>query len=437
MSLFLGPMCAHIPGHKELSDKGEAQRLRPEKNVYIPLFAGNGGTVEILVNEGDHVDIGTRLANTKSAFPVPLYSSVSGTYTGTVKMPHNSMRPQQHMVIELDETQTRIQSFEPMNPETASHEEMVERIKEAGIIGQGGAGFPTYVKYSTKDPIDTVLVNAVECEPYITADYKQVMDHPAEMVRGCVIAQKISGAKQVIVCIKKSHPDLIEVVNAEIKNQNVGSFVRTEAVPDVYPMGAERTLIRTVLKREYNRLPSECGVIVNNCGTLICVANAFDKGYTLAEKYVTVSGEAIAQPKNVIVPVGMQVSEILPAAGGIVSGLQECFLISGGPMMGKTMVNDQWVIDRANNAITVLKNETLPNMTCMRCGQCVSHCPIGLQPVRIAQAVKANDTVEMEKRGAMLCVECGLCTYVCPSHIQVTENVRKAKRTLAMKNRKK
>lgn len=437
MSLFLGPMCAHIPGHKNLSDQGEAQVLHPEKNVYIPLFAGNGGQVEILVKEGDHVDIGTRLANTRSAFPVPLYSSVSGTYVGQVKMPHNSMRPQQHMVIELSETQTRIQTFEPLNPDTASHEEMVERIKEAGIIGQGGAGFPTYVKYSTKDPIDTVLVNAVECEPYITADYKQVMDHPAELIRGCIIAQKISGAREVIVCIKKSHPDLIDVVNAEIQSQNAGGTVRTQAVPDVYPMGAERTLVRTVLKRTYDRLPSECGVIVNNCGTLICMADAFDKGWTLADKYVTVSGEAIREPKNVIVPVGMQTKEILAACGGIDSSLQECFLISGGPMMGKTMVNDQWVIDRANNAITVLKNETQPDMTCMRCGQCTAHCPIGLQPVRIAQAVKSNDTVEMDRRGALLCVECGLCTYVCPSHIQVTENVRKAKRTLQMKKNKK
>lgn len=149
------------------------------------------------------------------------------------------------------------------------------------------------------------------------------------------------------------------------------------------------------------------------------------------------SGEAIKEPKNVIVPVGMQTKEILAACGGIDSSLQECFLISGGPMMGKTMVNDQWVIDRANNAITVLKNETQPDMTCMRCGQCTAHCPIGLQPVRIAQAVKSNDTVEMDRRGALLCVECGLCTYVCPSHIQVTENVRKAKRTLQMKKNKK
>lgn len=436
MSLLLGPMCQHIPGKKGLTDHSDVKRLMPAKEVYIPLFAGNNSQVEILVQEGEHVKVGTRLANTKSAFPVPLYSSVSGTYRGTIKRPHNSLKPQPHMVIELDPVQEFQQAFEPLDWHTASHDEMVEFVKNAGIIGQGGAGFPTYVKYQKVDNIDTLLINAVECEPYITADYKYVMDYPEQFVHGVRILQKMAEVNKVIIAVKKTHPDLINFVREEIEREHAAG-IEVREVPDVYPMGGERTLIRTVLHREYTRLPGECGVVVNNANTAILVARAFERGEAQAKKYVTFSGEGLKHPTNVLVPIGMSVAEILQQIGGIIEKVDSVKLIAGGPMMGKTMVSDQIVIDRAMNAITVLKNTNEPEMTCMRCGRCTAHCPIGLQPVRIANAVKMGDAAEMEKRGAMQCIECGLCTYVCPSHIQVTENVRKAKRTLMMKARKK
>ena len=436
MSLLLGPMVQHIPGRKDLTDHSDAKTLMPKKEVYIPLFAGNNSQVEILVNEGDHVKIGTRLANTKSAFPVPVYSSVSGIYKGTVKRPHNSLKPQPHMVIELDAVQEKQQAFEPLDWTRASHEEMVEFVKNAGIIGQGGAGFPTYVKYLNVEKIDTLIINAVECEPYITADYKCIMDEVQDFVHGVRILQKMAEVKTVKIGVKKTHPDLINYIREEISRENAAG-IEVTPVPDVYPMGGERTLIRTILKREYDRLPGECGVIVNNAETAILVAHAFENGEALSKKYVTFSGEGLKYPVNVFVPVGMCVAEIIEQLGGFIEKVDSLKLIAGGPMMGKAMVSDQICIDRAMNAITVLKNENEPEMTCMRCGRCTAHCPMGLQPVRISNAVKANDTVEMEKRGAMLCIECGLCTYVCPSHIQVTENVRKAKRTLAMKAKRK
>ena len=313
---------------------------------------------------------------------------------------------------------------------------MVEFVKNAGIIGQGGAGFPTYVKYLNVEKIDTLIINAVECEPYITADYKCIMDEVQDFVHGVRILQKMAEVKTVKIGVKKTHPDLINYIREEISRENAAG-IEVTPVPDVYPMGGERTLIRTILKREYDRLPGECGVIVNNAETAILVAHAFENGEALSKKYVTFSGEGLKYPVNVFVPVGMCVAEIIEQLGGFIEKVDSLKLIAGGPMMGKAMISDQICIDRAMNAITVLKNENEPEMTCMRCGRCTAHCPMGLQPVRISNAVKANDTVEMEKRGAMLCIECGLCTYVCPSHIQVTENVRKAKRTLAMKAKRK
>ncbi len=437
MSFLLGPMCQHIPGRKGLTDFSDVKDLMPAKEVYIPLFAGNNSVVDILIKEGDHVNVGTKLANTKSAFPVPLYSSVSGIYKGTVKRPHNSLKPQPHMVIELDAIQQTQQAFPPMlNWESASHDELVDFLQNSGIIGQGGAGFPTYVKYKSVEGINTLIINAVECEPYITADYKCVMDDVETFVHGVRILQKLAEVQTVLIGVKKTHPDLIRFIREEIARENLGGIQVCE-VPDVYPMGWERTIIYQLTKRRYDRLPSECGVIVNNAATAIAVANAFEKGQAISKKYVTFSGEGLKHPNNVRVPVGMSVQEIIDQLGGPIEKVESLRLIAGGPMMGKAMVSSQIVIDRAMNAITVLKNEEEPATTCLRCGRCTAHCPMGLQPVRIANAVKANDTEAMEQRGALLCVECGLCTYVCPSHIQVTENVRKAKRTLMMKAKRK
>ena len=243
--------------------------------------------------------------------------------------------------------------------------------------------------------------------------------------------KKMANAPKVMICIKSSHPDLIDVV----KKASAGTDVEVREVPDVYPMGWERVLVREVLKKEYNVLPAEAGAIVNNATTAIQLARMMEFGEAISMKCLTVSGEEVAHPVNVLTPVGTPVKEIMEAVGGYKD--DSVRFISGGPMMGKTIPNDMFVVDRAMNALTVLPHKKDDAIACLRCGRCSDHCPSGLQPVRIAAAVKAGDVVEMEKRGAMSCIECGLCSYVCPSHIDVTENVRKAKRTVALKKKKK
>ena len=242
--------------------------------------------------------------------------------------------------------------------------------------------------------------------------------------------KKMAMCNTVYICIKESHPDLIQVVKNAVVS---GDGIEVKAVPDVYPMGWERVLVREVLHKEYDRLPAQAGAIVSNATTAIAMANAFEKGQAIVSKMVTVSGEGIKKPQNVYVPVGMPAKEIVEACHGYTS--ESVRLIAGGPMMGKTVVNNMWVVDRATNAITILPHVQDDAIACLRCGKCSDNCPAGLQPVRIAQAVKANNTNEMEKRGALSCIECGLCSYNCPSHIDVTENVRKAKRVLMMKKK--
>lgn len=432
MSLFLGSMREHIPGHKELTEKSEVLHLMPKQNVYIPLVHGRSTDKDfnVLVSEGDAVKVGTKLAETKAGLYVPIYSSVSGTYKGTEKRMHSSMRPQVHMVIEADGKQESIQAFEPQDYTKLSRQECVDFVQQAGIIGLGGAGFPTYVKYGKPNGVDVVLINAVECEPFITADYRNVMDDPQVLVTGCLIMKKMAEVDQVYICIKESHPDLIEQVKKACAN---AQGVDVRPVPDVYPMGWERVLVREVLHKEYGNLPAEAGAIVDNATTAIAMAQAFTRGQAITQKTVTISGNGIKKPSNVSVPVGMPVNEIIEACGGY--SCDSVRVIAGGPMMGKTLIKDEFVIDRAMNAITVLKHVEDDAIECLRCGRCSDHCPAGLQPVRISMAVKANDVDEMIKRGASSCIECGLCTYVCPSHINVTENVRKAKRVIALKKK--
>ena len=431
MSLFLGPMSHHIPGRKELTDSKDVMPILPKKEAYIPLAAGANTDFEIFVKEGDAVKIGTKLAQTRSGFFVPIYSSVSGIYKGLQKRMSTSLKPVEHMVIELSEKPDRTKALEPLDYHTATREECVEQVKQAGIVGLGGAGFPTYVKYQKTEGIDCVIVNAVECEPYITADYKVVMNDVSHFVMGCEILKKLAGVEHVYIAIKKSHPDLISMVQDALRDK---AGIEVRAVPDVYPMGWERVLVREILHKEYDRLPGEAGAIINNATTAIAIALAFEKGEAIYQKYVTVSGEGIKNPRNILCPVGTPVKELIEACGGYTS--ESVRLIAGGPMMGKTIVNDQFVVDRATNAIMVLVHHEDDNIECLRCGRCSDHCPAGLQPVRISMAVKAGDAKEMEKRGAMSCIECGLCSYVCPSHIDVTENVRKAKRIVALKNKK-
>lgn len=427
MSLFNGPMRQHIDGHKKLTEQGEIVQVKAGKQVFIPLFANHSQNFEILVKEGEQVFVGTKLAVCNEKMTVPVYSSVSGVFTGIVKRMHSSLKPVEHMVIENDGAYTECKAFEALDYKTASREELIDFMMNAGIVGLGGAGFPSYMKYKFAKDIKKLIINAVECEPFITADYKVIERESDALITGVNAMKKMANAEVAVIAIKKSHPELIEIVK-KAAAQTEG--VEVVAVPDVYPMGWERTLVREIEKKEYDRLPSEVGVVVNNATTAVAFAHALEKGMPIVSKVVTVSGNGIKTPCNVEVPVGVPASEVIAACGGYTA--EEIKLIAGGPMMGKTIVNDMFVIDRPLNALTVLENKPFDSVACLRCGKCSDHCPAGLQPVRIAQAVKTNNKKAFERLCAMDCIECGLCTYICPSRLDVTENVRKAKRQLAM-----
>lgn len=430
MAFITGPMRKHVNGHKELTSHTDVLKVAAGSKVLIPLINMGSTTVEVLVKEGDHVKVGTKVAIRNDHFKVPLFSSVSGTVKGVEKVMHASLRPVDHLAIENDGKYEEEAPLTPIDPEKASVEELVDFMMNAGIVGCGGAGFPTYIKYRGIKGIDTLLINAVECEPYITADYRMMHEALEELKIGTVAMKKMCGAAKAYVCIKETKKEFIPTLIETFKEY---SDIEVKAVPDVYPMGWERTVVYEVTKKRYDKLPSEVGIVVNNATTAIAFAHAMLTGMPIVKKMVTVSGDAVNTPCNVEVPVGVPASEIIQACGGYTA--EDVLLIAGGPMMGKTITNDKFVITPYSNALTVLKNTPVEQVACLRCGKCSDHCPAGLQPVRINNAEKAKNIDALSKLDVMSCIECGMCTYICPSKIDVTEGVRRAKRYMALKKK--
>ena len=431
MSLFTGPMHFHLDGHKDLTIHNEQCKKLDPDTVWFPLYNGVA-PCKPLVKVGDEVKVGMKIAERNDHFYLPLYSPVSGTVTAIEKFMNSGMAQAEHIRIQNDHKGTEVEAFKPLDYEKATREELVAFVKESGMLGMGGAGFPTYVKYMKPENIDLLAINGVECEPYLTADYININANTDLLKAGVLAFFKLSTAKKACIAIKEDKKEQI----AKLKEVFAGTPVEITAVPNIYPMGWERTLVYQLTGKRYDRLPAEAGVIVSNASTAIAFGNALVNGKPITHRYVTCSGDALENPQNVIVPIGTKACEIIDAIGGYKNGTEDVLLIPGGPMMGKTIPNDQWVISAQNNGITALVNRQEDRSGCLRCGKCTEMCPSGLQPVRIAGAGKVRDAAALNKLHVMDCIECGLCSYICPSKIDVTENVRRAKNVVRMKQQK-
>ncbi len=428
MSIWIGPMQKHVDGHKELTNYNDIVTIKAPKTVYIPLINGLSTSFEVLVKEGDRVFVHSKVAVRNDNFTVPLFSPVSGVVKGVKKVMHSILKPIDHLVIENDGLYEKAETLKPLDHQSATREQLIEFMMEAGIVGMGGAGFPSYIKYKFAKDIHTLVINGVECEPYITSDYRMIENHLDDLITGTVAMLKMSMAKKALIAIKKTKKSLIKKVENAVADIE---GVEVKAVPDVYPMGWERTLVYQIFKKRYDKLPSEIGLIVNNATTAIAFGQALTKGETPVFKMVTVSGDGVKNPANVYVAVGTPTSEIVAQLGGYAAEDVRC--IAGGPMMGKTIVNDHFVVTPYTNAITVLKTTPLDSIACLRCGKCNDYCPAGLLPVRINNAEESNNVDLIAQLRADQCIECGLCSYVCPSRLDVTEGVRRAKKVLQLK----
>lgn len=403
-----------IPKHNLTDDTIEV--FNKPKNVYIPLIIGNDTNITVLVNKGEYVHKGSIIGKTKGNYRIPIHSSVSGTVIDFVEKTCLTGEKVKCVLIEND-FKEKIEIKEKTT-DTYTKEQFLENIKENGIIGMGGSGFPTYVKYDNK--IKTLIINAVECEPYLMADYALTLNKCEEILEAIDMIMEINEIEEAIIAIRKQNSKL-----KDLFDNYIGTYLKIKVVlvNNDYPMGWERTLIKEVKHKEYDKLPIECGIVVSNVSTIYAIYEALRYNKPLIERVITFSGEGLEKPKNILVKIGTQIDEVLET----LNVKENTFVVSGGPMMGVKIKTNDLVISAHSTSVLCLEEQpkSVAN-PCIRCGKCVDVCPAKLSPVLIMDSVNEKDKlIPLRPRD---CVECGLCSYVCPAKIAVREYVKKAKK---------
>lgn len=400
-----------LPTFKTMSLENELVEYLKPSVVSIPLVVGADSNVKALKNIGDKVLKGEIIGIREGALELPIISSISGTITSI-----DVIDKVTHIVIENDfnEIQYNETTRDIMN---ISKEEFIKIIKDSGIGGMGGSGFPTYVKYNINDKIDTLLVNAIECEPYITADYTIIKKHAKEIIEGINAILKINNIDNAIIAVKEHNKELFE----EFKKYSNDKII-FKTTKNIYPAGWERQLIKETTGKTYKILTKEAGIIVNNVSTIYAIYNALKYNLPATERIVTFTGN-LNKPTNVLVKIGTSSKEVINYLGNTLS--DEDIIISGGPMMGNHVLNDIYINPSINN-ILVINNykEDMPT-ECLRCGKCVNVCPAGLCPVLIKDNFRNKEKLSYLEPSK--CIECGLCSYICPAKINVREKVKLAK----------
>lgn len=394
----------------------EIKVFNKPKLVYIPLISGNDTNITVLVNKGEYVYKGSIIGKRKGDFRIPIHSSVSGIVIDFEEKMCSNGNLVKCVVIEND-FKEKILPREQIKTKYTK-EDFIECLKENGIIGMGGSGFPTYIKYDTKK-IKTLIINGVECEPYLYSDYVIAYNKCEEILEIIDTIMEINDIDEAIIVFRKSNSDL-----KELFDNYIGTYLKIKIVlvSNDYPNGWERQLIKEVKDIEYNNLPIEEGIVVSNISTIYAIYEALKYNKPLIERVVTFTGEGFINPCNLLVKIGTKLSDIINEIG--IS--DNAFLVAGGPMMG-VKVNEDVAISANLNGILCLKDKENEIATaCIKCGKCVSVCPAKLSPVLIMENFNDKDSLIPLK--PQKCVECGLCSYICPANILVREYVKKAKR---------
>ena len=425
---------------KELSKDHPIEKYLPKGDLVYPLSQHIGAPSVPCVKKGDTVLAGQKIADAGGFVSVPLHASVSGTVKGIEKRLNATGSMVDCIVIENDQ-QYQETEFQEARLEDLTKEEILNRIKEGGVVGMGGAGFPTHVKLAPKDPskIEYILVNGAECEPYITSDYRRMIEEPEKVVKGLQVILTLFDSAKGYICIEDNKPDCIAKMKELVKDID---RIEVKEMMTKYPQGGERTLIYAATGREINSsmLPADVGCVVDNVETVISVYKAVILGRPVNSRVVTVTGDGIKEPKNLLVLAGTDMSELVDAAGGLKGKIAKA--ISGGHMMGFALYDLHVPCTKTTSAFLFLEHDAVSEAqeiqtACINCGRCVSVCPGHVLPARLAKLAERGDMAGFEALDGMECCECGCCSYICPAKRPLTQSIKSMRKMVLASRRKK
>lgn len=432
------------PAENKLTHESHTQPAPLPKQAIFPLLQHIGAPARAIVQKGDKVKVGTLLAEAGSFVSAPIYSSVSGTVAKVDTAVDATGYRKQAIIIDVegDEWESSIDRSDRLerlsdHPELTP-EEIVNRVKDAGIVGMGGAGFPTFIKLTPPPTAkaECVIINAVECEPYITADYRLMMEHADEILVGLELLMKATKVTQGYIGIETNKPQAIELLKQKCTQTFADSNCQVEvvALKQRYPQGGEKQLVDAVIRRQVPAppaIPVSVGAIVQNVGTAFAVYEAVMKHKPLIERYTTVSGKQLQHPGNFLVRIGTPISNLIELCGGMPDGDNK--LLAGGPMMGRALTLTDVPVCKGTNAVTILSGDDARRkdpLPCIRCAKCVAVCPMGLEPYLLANLSAFKSWERAERDDIISCIECGSCQFTCPAHRPLLDYIRQGKQTV-------
>ena len=437
ISTFKGGV--HPYDGKDLAKDQPIRRIKPKEILVYPLSQHIGAPASPSVAVGDTVLRGQKIAETGGFVSAPVFASVSGTVKA-IEPRHVATGDLVNSIIIENDGEMKETDFHGVEDVASlSKEQIIEKVKEAGVVGMGGAGFPTHVKLSPKEPdkIEFIIANCAECEPYLTADYRRMLENPEELIGGMKIVLRLFDHAKGILGVEDNKPDCIQKLKELTKDEE-----RIEVMPlkTKYPQGGERQLIYATTGRAINSkmLPADAGCIVDNVETLVAINRAVKEGKPVMDRIFTVTGDAVANPGNFEYCIGMSYAEILEEAGGFKENPEK--MISGGPMMGFAVFSLEIPTTKTSSSLLCLKKDDVSASevtACINCGRCVSVCPEQIVPSRLAKMSQFHDSESFEKWNGMECIECGSCSYICPAKRPLAQYIKTMKKQILAERRKK